>query len=365
MKPSFFYLLALLKTPGVGSKISAFLLQQFETPENIFELERKTLLRLSYLPRPTAKNILDKVGFEEAEKEIKFMERNNITPYTFLDESYPFRLLECIDRPPLFYAKGNASLSTNRMISIVGTRNNTPYSELFLESFIAELSTLKGLTIVSGLAMGVDILAHKLALKYNIPTIGVMGTGMRQIYPEEHKIIADKMLLNGALVTEFHAYDSVVPGNFPRRNRIIAGLSDATIVVETKLKGGSVITANIANSYNREVFAVPGRTTDPYSIGCNFLIKTYKAIILNESKDLLESMGWTNPTNSGIVKELEFANTQEKTIYYNIKNNPEIGIDSLAGISLMPNSALASILLDLELEGRIKALPGKRYKISE
>ena len=229
--------------------------------------------------------------FDVAEKEIAFIEKHNITPLFLTDAAYPQRLLHCYDAPTLLFYKGTADLNASKIVSIVGTRTNTDYGKTITEKLVQDLAE-QNVLIVSGLAYGIDAFAHKAALKAQLPTVGVVGHGLDKVYPYAHTGLAKEMLQNGGLLTEFFSGTKPDKHNFPLRNRVVAGLADATVVVETLVNGGSMITAKLADAYNRDVFAVPGRTIDAKSAGCNYLIQHNKAILLTSAKELLEVMGW-------------------------------------------------------------------------
>jgi DNA processing protein len=357
-------LLALTMTPGVGNMTAQNLISYCGGIDEVFKAKKEKLMKTPGVGEVIAQCILRKECHQGAEDELVFIEKNNIQVYDYLSPIYPRRLKECRDLPLILFFKGNVTLDAPRTISIIGTRNASDYSQRVIDTLLEDLKGIAGLHIYSGLAHGVDIKAHKSALKNNIPTIGVMGTGLSSIYPAAHRKQAVEMVENGGLLTEFVSTASVVPGNFPMRNRIIAGMSDAVIVIESKIKGGAVITANIANTYNKDVFAVPGKITDSVSIGCNFLIKTYKATMLESAADLLYNMGWS--TDSPKVKVLEFdfeGSANEKLVHRIIKDNPGIEIDKLSFLSEMNGGALAGVLLEMELNGIVRTLPGKKYEI--
>jgi DNA processing protein len=264
----------------------------------------------------------------------------------------------------LFY-KGTADLNASRIVGIVGTRGNTEYGKQFTEKFVKDLAACN-LVVISGLAMGIDAIAHKAALKNKLPTVGVLGHGLDTIYPPEHSGLAKDMVKNGGLLTEFRSKTQPDKHNFPSRNRVVAGICDATILVETGIKGGSMITAEIANSYNRDVFAVPGRNSDTKSAGCNHLIKNNKAILLTDAQQFLEIMGWDTATvrPKTSQKELFVELTEdEKIITSLLQENDSVSIDDLVFKSGCSSSTLAAAILNLELKNVIQCLPGKMYRL--
>ena len=271
-------------------------------------------------------------GFKEAEQEIAFIEKYNIHPLFITDTSYPRRLLHCYDAPVLLYYKGTADLNASKIVAIVGTRNHTEYGKQVTETLVKSLSELD-LVIVSGLAFGIDGIAHKCSLKHDVPTVGVVGHGLDRIYPTAHSNLAKDMLKQGGgLLTEFPSNTPPDKHNFPGRNRIVAGISDAVILVETGIKGGSMITAEIADSYNRDVFAVPGKITDPKSEGCNHLIKTNKAMLLDDAANFLDIMGWKEklPAKKQTQKALFIQlNDDEQKIVELLREKPSMHIDEI------------------------------------
>lgn len=359
-------LLALTQIDGVGGATAKTLLSYCGSAEEIFKQPKSKLLKIPGIGEKTAKNILSKEAFKAAEEELKFIEKYKIQALAYYEENYPHRLKECKDAPALLYYKGAANLNSSKIISIVGTRKATKYADAFLEKFFLEIQGIENMLILSGMAYGVDIKAHKLCLNHNIKTIGVLGHGLQTIYPADHKKYAKEIIeQGGGLLTEFSSQDKIVPGNFPARNRIIAGMSDAVIVVESGISGGAVITANIANSYNREVFAVPGAFNESTSAGCNFLIKSHKAHIIENADDLCSMMNWTKNETIAIKKEIPppTLSSSEQKIYDIISAQKEIEIDKLTLITQMNSSQLAESLLMLELQNIIKSLPGKRYTL--
>ncbi|WP_419699116.1 DNA-processing protein DprA [Mucilaginibacter sp. NFX135] len=306
-------------------------------------------------------------ALKKAEQELLYIEKHDIQPIFYTDSRYPKRLKNCADSPILLYAKGNMDLNPQHVISIVGTRNATDYGRLLCKQLIEELQQYNVL-IVSGLALGIDVAAHKECLKNNIPTIGVLGHGLDRLYPSQNRATADKMLENGGLLSEYPSGTIPDRENFPQRNRIVAGIADATVVIEAGIKGGALITAEIANSYNRDVFAFPGRLDDKYSEGCNFLIRNHKAALLTCVADLAFSLGWekadkAKPTDQFV---LPIDLSKDERLIFDIlqQHQSPLAIDDLTIKANMPMSMLAMNLLNMEMQGYIQSLPGKTYKVS-
>ncbi|MGL5113550.1 MAG: DNA-processing protein DprA, partial [Flavobacterium sp.] len=301
--------------------------------------------------------------YRRAQAEMDFLQNNTISVAYFQDESYPERLKHCIDGPLLLFSAGAIDLNNRKMISIVGTRQITSNGMEFCKKFIEDLAPLNPI-IVSGFAYGVDILAHQLAMEHGLQTIGVLAHGLNQIYPKTHKKYMAKMEQNGGFLTEFWSTSNPDKENFVRRNRIVAGMSEATIVVESADKGGSLITANLANDYNRDVFAVPGRVTDKYSQGCNTLIKTQKAQLLTSAADLVYHLNWDIQTVAKSIQKQLFVSLdlEEQKIYdYLLLSGKEM-LDSIAIDCQLPTFKLSSLLLNMELKGVIRPLPGKLFE---
>lgn len=358
-----FYLLALMKVEGVGDIIAKKLITNCGSAESIFKTGLNKIAAIDGIGSALVNNLKDKSIFEKADKELKFIQSNNIQVSYFQDEIYPERLKHCIDSPVLIFATGNIDLKNRKTISIVGTRQITSYGIEFCRKFIEDLVPLDPV-IISGFAYGVDIMAHQLAMEYNLQTVGVLAHGLNQIYPKNHKKYMAKMEENGGFITEFWSTSQPDRENFVRRNRIVAGISEATIVIESADKGGSLITANLANDYNRDVFAVPGRVTDKYSQGCNDLIKTQKANVLTSAADLVYVLNWdiekkSKPVQKQLFVELE---PDEQMVYdFLIKNGKEL-LDSIALECNLPIFKISGILLNMELKGVIRPLPGKTFE---
>ncbi len=304
---------------------------------------------------------------KRAENEIQFIQKYKITPLFITDKNYPQRLLNCYDSPSMLYYKGNADLNFSKIIAIVGTRNNNEYGKNICEKLIEELAD-EEVIIVSGLAFGIDSIAHKAAIKNNLQTIGVLGHGLDRVYPSQNAGLAKQMITNGGLLTEFKSFTNPDRQNFPSRNRIVAGISDAVIVVETGIKGGSLITAELGNGYNKDVFAFPGRVNDTKSEGCNFLIKNNKAALITSANDLLENMGWKKKKEICCQKNrknyLLNSRDDEKIITNILQAQEQVHIDELYLKSKLNSSAVAAALLMLEMQGIVTSLPGKIYKLS-
>ncbi|MGC4036961.1 MAG: DNA-processing protein DprA [Chitinophagaceae bacterium] len=356
------YKIALTLIPNIGPVQAKLLLQHFEA-EEIFKAKKSSLEKL--VGPANAGNIEAFNDYSTAEEEISFIEKFKISPLFINDEKYPRRLLNCYDSPTLLYYRGEADLNVSKIIALVGTRSNTDYGKQITENLINDLSALNVL-IVSGLAHGIDGIAHKAALRNNLPTVGVIAHGLDQVYPNQHAGLAKDMVKNGGgLLTEFRSKTMPDKYNFPTRNRIVAGMSDATIVVESGIKGGSIITADLANGYNKDVFAFPGKTTDAKSAGCNFLIRSNKAILLTKAQDLVELMGWEEQRSKKKRQtELFIELSEEEKVIINIlKEKDSVHIDELNFRSNLSSSSVASAILNLELQNVVNSLPGKLYKL--
>ncbi|SFS94283.1 DNA-processing protein DprA [Sphingobacterium wenxiniae] len=357
--------IALTKVKGIGPKTARTLLAHFGCVEEIFHAGKKELAQIPYVGQQIIHTLQAKEHIKEAEKELAFVEKHNIDVLWIEDKAYPKRLKACEDAPILLYYKGGVPLNPPRCVSIVGTRNATSYGKGLTEELI---TGLKGLDVhvVSGLAYGIDVHAHRQALKHNIPTIGVMGHGLDLIYPAAHRDVASRMLEDGGILTEFPSGTKPDRMNFPARNRIIAGMADVTIVVEAARKGGALITAEIANSYNRDVCAFPGRTDQEYSEGCNYLIKTNRAHLIRNAEDLLYLMGWEQKLTPEQGKQLSLLTValsrDEQAVYDYLKEKEEALVDDIAIHLDWPTSKLALILLEMEMNGILISLPGKKYK---
>lgn len=359
------YLIALTRIPGVGDVIAKKLIAYCGSPEAVFKQSRTALEKIPNIGKTLSEAIHRSDALKQAEGEVEFAQKHGVSVIPYFDRTYPERLKHCIDSPLLIYFKGNTDLNTARMVSIVGTRNATRQGKELTDS-IAEALVSANVTIVSGLAFGIDIAAHKATLKASGSTIGVLAHGLDRIYPPEHATVAKEMLANGALISEFPTGTKPDRENFPKRNRVVAGMTDATIVVEAGMKGGALITAELANSYNRDVFAVPGRVTDTYSQGCNRLIMQNRAALITSADDILMQMNWTDqakstkPTNQKRLL-IDLSPDQEKVI--GVLRVKEARVDELAISAGLSLSRVASVLLELEFEGLVTSLPGKVYKL--
>jgi len=360
--------IALTFVKSIGPSLSKALLNYFGDAEEIFSVPKSKLLKVPGIGGQRVERLNFQPALERAAQELAFVEKNNIDVIFYADERYPKRLKNCNDAPVLLYSKGNADFNNKRIISVVGTRNATDYGRLLCKQLIEDLQQYNVL-IVSGLALGIDGAAHKESLRLELPTIGVLGHGLDRIYPSQHRGIAEKMLMNGGLLTEFASGTVPDRENFPQRNRIVAGMADATVVIEAGIKGGALITAEIANSYNRDVFAFPGRTTDEFSEGCNFLIRHNKAGLLTCAADLANILGWDTASTGKLAKKQLLLpmdlNVPEQAIYDAIRQHTlPLAIDELSIKTNMPVSQLAMNLLNMEMQGYIRALPGKAYAVN-
>ena len=359
------YVLALQNVARIGDITAKKLINNCGSAEAIFKEKKSNLLKIDGIGTTTISDVFSTYHFEEAEKELKFIKDNDIKCLYFMDENYPEKLKHCIDGPILLFQSGEINLKKQRIISIVGTRKITTYGTAFCEQLVEQLAPFNPV-IVSGFAYGTDITAQKAALKHNLQTVGCLAHGLNQIYPKVHKKYVADIEKHGGFLTEFWSTSNPDRENFLKRNRIIAGLSEATIVIESAEKGGSLVTADIANSYNRDVFAVPGRTTDSQSVGCNNLIKYQKAQMLTNPMDIPYILNWQleDDKKPAIQKQLFVElEVDEKAIYNYLKDNSKQQLDTIALECEMPIFKVASLLLNMELKGVIRPLPGKLFEV--
>ncbi len=353
--------IALTLIPKIGDKTARKLLSIYPNVSDIFLAKPKDLKAAGF-SKVAIQSITKSEVLRMAEEELKFIEKNEIKTLFYADENYPYRLRFCDDAPVLLYYKGNVNFDHSKVLSVVGTRMATEYGKHICRKVIEDVASAVDIVIVSGLAHGIDTQAHTVALENNIPTIGVVAHGHDILYPRLNTKLAANMLHNGAVITEFRSNTIPDRENFPKRNRIIAGLSDAVLVVEAARKGGALITAEIANSYGREVFAFPGRIGDPYSEGCNNLINKNKAILIQSADDILNSMNWKPKKNKNKQLKLfiDLSDDEAKLVNF-IHHNELADIDTIIQKNELNPTHAASLLLSLELKNAIQCMPGKRY----
>jgi len=360
------YQLSLTLIPNIGPVQTKILLQHFDVPD-IFKAKKRELEKIEGIGNIRAESIKSFNDFSKVDEEIAFIEKYKIRPLFITDKDYPKRLLNCFDSPTLLFYKGEADLNHNKVIAIIGTRNHTNYGKQITEQLVEQL-TEQNVVIVSGLAFGIDAIAHKAAVNNNLRTIGVLAHGLDQLYPSQHTGLAKEMLKGGGgLLTEFRSQSKPDKHNFPTRNRIVAGMSDATIVVETGIKGGSMITAELANNYNKDVFAFPGKVTDPKSAGCNYLISNNKAALLADARELIELMNWEEKKRPMQKKQKELfieLSDDERLIFNILKEKNSVHIDEINLKSGLSSSSVAAAILSLELQNVVLSLPGKLYQIA-
>lgn len=363
---SLLHQIALTLIPGVGDLTARNLLSYCGSPEEVFKAKISSLITIPGIGPLTAKAIKHHSEFDRAEKELQFIERYKIQTFFVTDKLYPARLKNCVDAPLLLYFKGAADLNASKVISVVGTRKATEYGKELCRQLVDALQIHNPL-VISGLAYGIDSMVHKECIKHSVRTVGVLGHGLDRIYPAVNRSMAEKMLSCGGLLTEFPSTTIPDRENFPKRNRIIAGMADATIVVEASIKGGALITAELANSYNRDVFAYPGRINDEYSTGCNFLIKTNRASLITKVADLEYLLGWSEVKAKQERPQLSLMlnlTDDEKKVATILNNSGSLAVDELAIQSEMAQSKLAVTILGMEMQGLIISLPGKVYKMA-
>lgn len=366
MNGELLYQLALTQVPQIGDVHAKILVQHFGSAAAIFKAPASLLERIEGIGSIRAQSIRSFKGFHECEKELAFIEKYKVRTLFLTDPGYPQRLLHCYDPPTLLFAHGRTDLNARHIVSVIGTRNNTEYGKQVTEKLIRELAPFQPL-IISGLAFGIDALAHRSAIKNDLRTVGVLAHGLDTLYPPEHAALArDMVKCQGGLLTEFRSGTKPDKHHFPTRNRIVAGISDAVIVVETGMKGGSMITAELANGYNKDVFAFPGKTTDAKSAGCNQLIKNNKAILISEAADLVSLMGWEEKPVLKKKKQKEIfieLSDPEKVIVEMMREKESLQIDEIHSRCALSNSTIAAALLNLELQQVVESLPGKVYRL--
>lgn len=360
------YMMALSLVDGVGPVNAKRLVAYCGSAEGVFKQKKSDLEKIPGVGTVISKAVIKSSTLDRAEKEIKFIEKNKIDVFSYLDKGYPQRLKNCEDGPIVIYQKGKMDTNVPRVVSIVGTRKPTEYGKEFTEKLVKELVAADVL-ILSGLAYGIDITAHRAAIQNKLQTVAVVAHGMDDVYPGVHRSVAEKMMHDGGMLSEYMSDTNPDKENFPARNRIVAGMSDAIIVIETALKGGSMITANLGNDYNRDVFALPGKITDEFSIGCNRLIRSNKAALIESPDDFIEAMGWQPQKKSKKMVQpelfLDLDETELKLIDI-LKSKGNTAIDLLSIESGLSMSRISATLLNLEFKGAIRSLPGKIYALA-
>lgn len=362
MKTDLLHLLALSYVPGIGPANQRKILKTFEA-QTLWQLSNRDLKEIfknktEFIPYFQSTQVL-----ELAQKEIEYCKANGIEIVEAKSNEYPAKLKHCYDAPLILFKKGNYDFNRKLHIALVGTRKMTAYGKKFIDELIADLSN-QNIAIVSGLAFGCDIQAHRQCLNHGMPNVAVLAHGLNRVSPVSHRKEAFEIIQNGALISEYSTFHNAEPINFVLRNRIIAGLSDAVIVVESDKRGGALATANYANAYNREVFALPGRIDDRFSLGCNALIQSNQAYMIRNAKDLLQYFNLRlapKPKQLDLFIELE---DDEKVIYEYLKSNGRQQIDRLSIELNMPIFKLNSVLLNMELKGVVKPLSGKFFEIA-
>lgn len=364
MEEKQFYQLALALLPNVGPISARNLVSYSGSLEAVFQNKKRQLMQIPGIGLAIADAIVKKSSFEDAEQQLERIAKHEVKTLFYLDHDYPWRMKPIKDAPVLLFYKGNADLNASKILGVVGTRRPSAHGREITENIITDLKD-HSLLVISGLAYGVDITAHRACVQAEIPTVGVMGSSLDIVYPSAHKKTVEKMYENGGLLSEFPFSTKPDAMNFPMRNRIIAGMCDALLVVESALKGGSMISAEIANGYDKDVFAIPGRPTDISSNGCNYLIKNNKAHLVENAVDLADAMGWHHDTAERPQRTLFIEmNEEEKQVASLLSTDVDISIDKIINTLVFPPSQVASLLLQLEFKGVVKPLPGKRYVLA-
>ena len=363
------YTLALTRIYGLGLVGACNLIREMGTAGDIFRYRKELPLRIPGVSEKLVEALDCPEAFKRAEEELLFAEKNNIQCITITDERYPARLRECEDAPLALFYRGNAPLNALRVVSVVGTRHATPYGEEICRQFMKDLAeACPDTLVVSGLAYGIDIHAHRAALQNGLPTVGVLAHGLDRIYPSSHRETAVEMMDNGGLLTEFMSGTNPDRQNFVKRNRIVAGMCDAVVVVESAAKGGALITAELAESYHRDCFAFPGKVTDTYSAGCNKLIKNNRASLILSAEDFIEGMGWrgthigkTQPIQRQLFPDL--SEDETRIVEALQKAEGSVQINALVIETNIPIHRISTLLFELEMKGVVQVLAGSMYRL--
>lgn len=363
----YYYELALTMLPGIGCRSARQLLDIVPSAQALFAMSVSELRQIFGQKRGIINAIREHSVFAAADKEMAFIEKNKIKILYYKDPLFPQRLNlpGCVDSPVLIFTLGNADLNPQRIVSVVGTRKATSYG-LDLTRQLVDGFRGEGITVVSGLALGIDAASHQAALDNGLPTIGILAHGLNRLYPPQNRNLAKQMIArNGALLTDIRTDTPITPSMFPARNRIIASMSDATIVVEASKSGGALITANIATSYNRDLFAFPGRIGDKYSEGCNAIIAACKAMMIRNANDVFVNMGWERKSSNQGTQTTIFPklNDDEQKVYDILAEHKEISVDEIQNFCELTLPKIAAALLSLELKNLCRCLPGKIYKL--
>jgi len=347
---------------GIGIKSAKNLIAKCGGVDNFYSFSKHEIAQKCGISEKTLAKIDRKEALQKADEYTQFFERKDIQTFNYLSSEYPRRLKHCIDAPLLLFGKGKLDFNYTKTVAIVGTRNATQYGKSLVDELIRSFADFN-VQVISGLAYGIDIHAHKQCIHYGLSTVGVLGHGLDRVYPAVHKGIAQQMEAKGGLLTEFLPGTKPDRENFPTRNRIVAGMCDATIVVESGEKGGSLITAYLANDYNRDVFAYPGDVTRPYSKGCNKLIRLQRAHLISSSADLFYILNWEKNEKQESLQLPLFTelSDDDKAIIELLQDKNEQSIDELAFQLQLPVSKISSQLLNLEFQGCVKSIPGQRY----
>ncbi len=367
MNEQLLYQIGITKLKGIGPKLSQQLIQHYGDACSIFSATKQEIAKIEQFGPKTANFIEEskQEALDIANDEISYLKKKpHIRPIFFTDSEYPNRLKYCSDAPILLFSEGKMELNHSRIISIVGTRKMTNYGQKLIQDFLFELQN-EDILVVSGLAYGVDSFVHKTCVDLGIATVGVIAHGIDTIYPPANKNLAKKMKQNGGILTEFTTKTKPNRENFPIRNRIVAGLSDATIIVESDYKGGSLITADLAFSYNRDVFAFPGRVGDQYSTGCNYLLKTQKALLIEHSRDLFYHLGWDKKSEQKQrQKSLFIELTDEERKIAKLILKESLTLEQISIKSMLPMNEVRTVVLNLELKGLLRIVPGNQYLLN-
>ncbi|UZH56592.1 DNA-protecting protein DprA [Salinimicrobium tongyeongense] len=357
------YVLALQHVPNLGDVSAKKLIRHTGSAEAVFKEKKSVLLKIGGIGNTKLSYLFSSENLKAAEKELEFILKNSIKTLYYEHSDYPEKLKHCTDGPILLFQRGNIQLINRKIISVVGTRKATPHGINFCEQLLEELAPLDPV-IVSGFAYGIDIAAQRAALKHKLQTIGCLAHGLNQMYPGLHQKYVAEVERNGGFLTDFWSTDTFDRNNFLKRNRIIAGMCEATIVIESAEKGGSLVTADIANSYNREVFAVPGRPGDLQSKGCNMLIKSQQAHVLTSAVDLVYMLNWRSQTPVKPVQKQLFVELEEEeqALYGYLKDKGKEQLDLIALNCSIPTFKAATLLLNMELKGVVRPLPGKLFE---